>query len=113
MARVPLRAGIRTFAAAAVCLLGGSLAPTAIAAPWLAPTDLSAPERDAIAPRVAADPAGDVTAIWSRFDGGDTVVQSSTRPAGGAWSPAVGLSTAGRSATEPRIAVDATGDATA
>ena len=114
MSRVPLRGGaLAAAAAAAVCLLGGSLAPTAIAAPWLAPTDLSAPNRDAAGPGVAVDAAGDVTAVWSRYDGSNTVVQSSDRPAGGAWAPVADLSTAGRDAGESQVAVDSAGDVTA
>ena len=38
---------------------------------WLAPTDLSAPGRDAVEPQVAVDGGGDTVAVWGRNDGSD------------------------------------------
>jgi hypothetical protein len=97
-----------------LALLGGvGPAPAAAAPAWLAPVDLSAPGQDATEPAVVADFSGGVAAVWSRDDGSHTVIQSASRPAGGAWSPAVDLSAAGGDATEPRIAVDSLGDLTA
>ena len=87
--------------------------PAAAAPAWLTPTNLSALGRDATEPQVAVDAAGDTVAIWSRQDGSHTIIQSSSRSAGGGWSPPVDLSAAGRSATEPQVAVDPAGNAVA
>lgn len=87
-----------------------ALAGPATAAPaWLTPTNLSALGRDAAEPQLAVDAAGDTVAVWSRSDGSHTIIQASARPAGGAWSSPVDLSAAGRSATQPQVAVDAGG----
>ena len=91
-----------------------ALAGPAVAAPaWLEPTNLSALGRNASEPQVAVDAAGDTVAVWSRTDGSHTIIQSSSRPAGGAWTPVADLSASGRSATEPQVAVDAVGNAVA
>lgn len=81
---------------------------------WGEPVELS----DGLAsqPQVAVDPQGEVTAVWTLLDTArdDGVIQSKTRPAAGEWSPeAVDVSGAGALASEPTIAVDAQGDATA
>jgi PKD domain len=110
-----LRLGRHTPAlAAALCVLAGSAAAPAHAAPrWLAPVDLSAAGRDAEDPQVAVDPAGDAVAVWTRFDGAHTIVQAAVRPAGGSWVPSGNLSVAGRDAEEPDVGIDAAGDAIA
>jgi len=95
-------------------MVAGSAAAPAQAAPrWLPPSDLSAAGRDAEAPQVAVAPAGDVVAVWSRFDGSNTIVQAAVRPAGGSWMPPEDLSVAGRDAEEPDVAIDAAGNAVA
>jgi|CZKG01.1.fsa_nt_gi hypothetical protein len=92
---------------------------------WQAPTDLSeeaeeaealAGAHDASAPQIAVDGAGDVTVVWERYEGAnDLLVQADYRPAGGSWETPVTIS--GPSGTmadlEPKVAVDARGDATA
>ena len=52
-------------------------------------------------------------AVWSRFDGANTIVQAAGRPPGGAWSAAVDISVAGRNAEEPDVGIDSAGNATA
>jgi hypothetical protein len=100
--------------AAVLCVLGGLLAPPALGAPaWLQPVDLSAAGQDAEAPQVAIDPASNMVAVWVRNDGAKDIVQAATRPAGGAWGPAVPLSAAGQNAEAPQVAVDSAGDAVA
>jgi hypothetical protein len=97
-----------------MCAIAGVAAPPAGATPgWLSPINLSAPGQDAEAPDVAVDAAGDATAIWDRADGAHTIIESASRSAGGAWGQPADLSAAGRNATEPRVAVDAAGDAVA
>ena len=99
-------------------LAGGALvaAPTSAAPTWKPITnlfaDLSAVGGSALSPDVVVDADGDATAIWSRYNGSQFVVQASTRPAGGTWSAPVDLA-AGRSIISPQLAVDAAGNTTA
>ena len=66
-------------------------AGSAAAAPaWLAPTDLSAPGRDAVEPQVAVDAGGDTVAVWARSNGSDLIIQASSRPAAVAKSASPG-----------------------
>ena len=74
--------------------------------------DLSAAGGSAQTPAVAVDSRGDATAIWSRYDGTQLVVQSSTRPAGSTWSAPVDLA-AGGSIYNPQLVVDPAGSVTA
>src|SRR3954447_20508180 len=101
-----LRARLDFLAIATSLGLLGCLAPApAAAAPtWLAPLDISAAGRDATEPEIVVDSSGSVTAVWARSDGSHPIIQSATRPAGGAWSSPVDVSAAGRDAIEPEIA---------
>ncbi|MCA1677445.1 MAG: PKD domain-containing protein, partial [Actinobacteria bacterium] len=78
-----------------------------------APVDLSAAGQDASVPQVALDAAGDAVAVWKRSNGSNYVVQAAVRPAGGSFSAPVDLSAPGQEASEPRVALDAAGDAVA
>ncbi len=79
---------------------------------WSTPVNLSIPGSEATDPRVAVDNAGNVTAVWRRFDGSNIRVQAATRSAApSAWSNPVNLSAAGQDAFDPQIAVNATGSA--
>jgi hypothetical protein len=95
------------------------LATTALAArvdaapKWLTPVDLSALGRDADAPQVAVDSTGRAFAVWDRSNGANLIVQAAIRPPGRNWQAPVNLSTAGRNADAPQIAVDPLGDAVA
>jgi hypothetical protein len=81
---------------------------------WGALATVSDAGEDAEGPRVALDGAGDAVAVWVRSDGSNVLVQSAVQPAGEApWGKPVEVSEAGRDASEPEIAVDAAGDATA
>jgi plastocyanin len=64
-------------------------------------------------PRVALDGAGNTTAVWRYFDGTNQVIQAATRPAGGAFSGPIPLTTDGADAGSPDVAMDAVGDAIA
>jgi len=74
--------------------------------------DLSAPGQHAFAPQVAVDVQGNVTAVWHRFNGANTIVQTATRPAG---APAFGspqnLSAVGEDAGYADIVVNDDGRA--
>jgi hypothetical protein len=96
--------GAHTVVQAAVRQAGGS---------WVPSGNLSVAGRDAEEPDVGIDGAGNAIAVWRRHDGSKYIVQSATRPAGGAWQGPVDLSTAGETAKEPDLAVDAAGDAVA
>jgi hypothetical protein len=73
---------------------------------WQAPVDLgemhSATDPE---PWVASDEAGDTTAVWKSNE----AIESSYRPAGGLWEPAVTLAAA--NAYVPQAAMDIRGDA--
>lgn len=75
-----------------------------------APADLSAAGRDAVDPHVAIDAAGHAVAVWSRFDGSTRVVQTASRPAGGAFGTPAGLSLAGGDARDPSVVANPAGD---
>ena len=80
---------------------------------WSSPVDLSEVGQDASSARVAVDPDGRAAAVWIRKNADDEyVVQSATRPNGGAWAPPLDLSDGTRSAFAPQIALDAAGNAT-
>jgi len=74
---------------------------------WSAPHELFDDSSDRYGSRVAVDPVGNMTAVWTSR----RTVQSATRPAGGSWSAPVNLSKVG--ATSPLIAVDPAGEVTA
>lgn len=82
---------------------------------WSEPVELSGPSNGAN-PKVAVNPDGDVTAVWTGFDP-DTdnlIVRSKSRPAGGAWSvEATDLSSDAGNASDAQVAVGPQGDATA
>lgn len=82
---------------------------------WQLPAqDLSAAGQNAGSLDMAVGAAGDAIAIWIRSNGTNAIVQASHRPAGGAWQlPAANLSAAGQSADDPKVALDALGNAVA
>lgn len=72
---------------------------------WGAPTNLSAVGQDAESPQVVTAPDGTLTAIWSRFDGANKIIQTSTSTDHGTtWTSPVNLSTPGQPAIGPQIA---------
>jgi PKD domain len=79
-------------------------------------TVLLAGERSADYPTIAVDANGAVTVVWERGTGSDeTVIQSTSRDPGGAWGTPVDISYPAPTASteEPRVGVDADGEATA
>jgi hypothetical protein len=103
--------------ASIVCVL---FAPMARAG-WLPPVDISATGEAAGNPQVVLDSEGNATAVWDRWNGTDTVVESAYRPAGEGWEAPVDLSEpeltgeivpGANDAESPRIVVDRNGNVT-
>lgn len=97
-----------------------ALAPSAVAG-WLPPVDISEASEAAGNPHVVLDSEGNATAVWDRWNGTDTVVESAYRPAGEAWQAPVDLSEpelegevvpGAHDAGSPQIAVDRNGNVT-
>jgi hypothetical protein len=81
---------------------------------WGAPDTLSAEGEYAEFPQVAFDGSGNAIVVWRRLDGSKYRVQASVRPVGtGVWSTPADLSTEGRHAYAPQVAVDGSGNAIA
>ncbi len=80
---------------------------------WGSAVNLSAPGQDARTTQVAVDSGGDAVAVWVRSDGSNEIVQSASKPAGGAWGSAVNLSSVGQEADRPQVAIGAGGNAVA
>jgi hypothetical protein len=79
---------------------------------WQAPVDLSAAGHDADNPRVAFDAQGTAIAVWMRTNGTNWLVQAAVMAAGtGVWQAPVDVSTVGGDVHDPRIAIDADGNA--
>ncbi len=81
---------------------------------WQTPVTLSAPgEKTAQeTPQVAVDEQGDAVAVWQSSSGtSNAAIEGAVRPAGGKWQTPLTLSAPGVEAAEPRVAVDAQGDA--
>ena len=77
---------------------------------WSSPADLSAVGQDALDPQIAGSPATATTAIWSRFDGSNTIIQSSVSTDGSAtWKSPTNLSAVGHSADSPQITATPSG----
>jgi hypothetical protein len=72
---------------------------------------LSDAGEDASLPQVAVDAVGDAVFTWRRFDGTNNRIQARARSASGTLSAVQTLSTSGRNADMPQVAVDTTGDA--
>ena len=80
---------------------------------WQDPENLSADGYDANTPQIAVNAAGNATAVWTINDGSHFIIQAKTKLVDGIWQDLNNLSTPGRTAREPQIAMDATGNATA
>lgn len=80
---------------------------------WAAPVNLSAAGYDALTPQLAIDSSGTVTAIWSRSNGGTTVIEVSYLPLKGTWSTPIVLSNPAQDANEPQIKIASNGNAVA
>lgn len=78
---------------------------------WSATTQLSASGENAASAQVVSSAAGSkVTAVWTRFDGKNNIVQVSTSVDGGAgWSLAADLSADARDASSPQVSASVDG----
>ena len=72
---------------------------------WSTPVDLSENTQDALEPQIVAAPNNTLTAIWLRYNGTKTVIQTRSSSDGGAtWSsPTVDLSDDTQDADSPQI----------
>ena len=77
---------------------------------WSTPTTLSDSGQDAQSPEVGTDKSGNAVAIWSRFDGMNSIIQSSKKPFSGSWTSSVNVSDGGQNADSPELAMDFSGD---
>jgi len=82
-------------------------------AAWSTPADVSVTGQNADQPQVTVSSTGLATAVWTRYDGSNWIIQSSTSQNGGAWSTPVDLSATGANALNPQVTVSSTGLATA
>ncbi len=81
---------------------------------WTDPvTTLSGSGAHANRPQIACDLSGNLTAIWTRYDGSNYIVQTTTKPSGGTWDAVTDLSTPGSDASNPQIVSDPSGNLTA
>jgi hypothetical protein len=81
---------------------------------WSAPVQLSQAGEQPLSPKVVVNPDGDAAVVWVGFgNGSKEVVRAATRPAGGVWSEPVALSDVNGYSSEPDIAIDPQGNATA
>ncbi|MFI4993423.1 MAG: choice-of-anchor Q domain-containing protein [Solirubrobacterales bacterium] len=80
---------------------------------WGSPVSLSEAGENASEPRLAAGAAGDAIAVWTRYDGSDNLVQAAVKPAGEPWAKPATVSEMGQEASQPAVAMEAAGDATA
>lgn len=78
---------------------------------FTSPQMLSNPSVFSTSPDVASDAQGDSVAVWLQFDGANFRVQAAHRPAGGSFGAPQTLSAAGYEAREPRVAMNAAGEA--
>ena len=93
---------------------GPASAPAAPQGPWVQPpADLSVAGQDTDTPQITTAPDGTVTAVWSLFNGSNSITQAATRPPGGSFGTPVDLSTAGETASFPQITTAPDGTATA
>jgi hypothetical protein len=113
-----LSRGARTVAGISVLAVlfavgGAATTALAVSTTWSAPASLSAAGGSAGSPQVVVDGSGRATAVWTRFDGSNEIVQASTSLNGAAWSAPVDLSTTAQSSGSPQVTVDGSGLATA
>jgi hypothetical protein len=80
---------------------------------WSSPVSLSAIGEAASSPVVAVRADGSAVSLWTAQRATDTVIESASRSAAGAWTAPVVLSASGAVASSPQVAVDGAGNTTA
>lgn len=83
------------------------------ASSWQAPETVSEKAGAMHPAEVGIDAAGNATAVWEENVAGELLTGAASKPAGGKWQSPMHLSAPGGNANEPRVAVDAQGDAVA
>ncbi|MFN8121538.1 MAG: choice-of-anchor C family protein [Thermoleophilia bacterium] len=80
---------------------------------WGTPAALTtgAPDPQTVALAVGAD--GTAVAVWDRYDGSNYRIYAAVRSSSGVWGTPAAISTAGSMALNPKVAIDATGNAVA
>ena len=79
-----------------------------------APVFLSEAGQDAFEPQVAVNRDGDAVVVWTRFDGTNERIQSTSLEEGsGSFTPVETISEAGEGASQPQVAIDHRGNALA
>jgi hypothetical protein len=78
---------------------------------FLSAINISDPGRDGFEPDIAVAPNGTVIAVWTRSDGTNFRIQSSSRTATGDWQPAQTISDPGVGASGPALGLDSSGNA--
>jgi hypothetical protein len=99
---------ILVFAVALVLPAAAHATPT-----FLSAINISNAGQDGFEPKVVIAPNGTVIAIWTRSDGTNFRIQSSSRTPNGAWDVPQTVSDPGVSASGPAIAVDPSGNVVA
>ncbi len=90
--------------------IGAAVRPAA--GTWQAPVAISESSLEGSEPAVAISAGGEATAVWQSSNGASKTITAASRPAGGAWSAPVKVSSSGNE-TSPAIAVNANGGAVA
>jgi hypothetical protein len=97
-----------------ILVVGASLVLPAVthASPtFLSAINISDPGKDGFEPQVVVAPDGTVIAVWTRSDGTNFRIQSSSRSATGNWATPQTVSDPGVSASGPSVGVDPSGNA--
>jgi len=77
---------------------------------WSTPVSLSNPGQNATNPHVIIDQSGNAVAIWERFNGFYSMIQSAALPHNGSWSAPVDISLIGQDAFLPQLSVNLSGN---
>lgn len=77
---------------------------------WSTPVSLSNPGQNATNPQVVIDQSGNAVAIWERFNGFYSMIQSATLPHNGSWSAPTDISLIGQDAFLPHLSVNLSGN---
>jgi hypothetical protein len=80
---------------------------------FLSAINISDAGQDGFEPQVAVDTSGNVISVWTRSDGANFRIQSSTRTPNGDWSTPETISDPLQSASTPSVAIDPSGNAVA
>lgn len=112
-----MKLGTLSSAVVSVSLIAISLiqsgAADAVGSTWTPPMAISTPGQSSSSPTIASDPLGNLTAVWSSFDGSNEVIQTASKSVGGEWSNPTTISTAGSNADAAQVTIDSAGNATA